>query len=92
MSGSPQPAFGGPGGSLQFTNPAPDAAYLVPEAWSPTGTHLVATVYSEGSDKAAAPSTAIELISRETATSPSVRVRISEIAGAEFLGFVRDLN
>jgi WD40 repeat protein len=92
MPGSPQPAFGGPGGSLQFTNPAPDAAYLVPEAWSPTGTHLVATVYSEGSDKAAAPSTAIELISRETATSPSVRVRISEIAGAEFLGFVRDLN
>ncbi len=92
MPGSPQPAFGGPGGSLQFTDPAPDAAYLVPEAWSPTGSHLVATVYSEGADTDSGPSTALELISRETASSPSVRARISEIPGAEFLGFVRDLN
>ena len=92
MPGSPIPAFGGPGGPLQFTDPAPDAAFLVPEAWSPDGSHVAAMVYSEGTDSQSGPSTALELISRATASSPSVRARLSDVPGAEFLGFVRDLH
>jgi hypothetical protein len=92
MPGSPVPAFGGPGGSLQLTNPAPDAAYLVPQAWSPDGSHVAAMVYSEGAERQGKPSTALEIISRATASSPSVRARLSDMPGAEFLGFVRDLN
>lgn len=92
VPGSPVPVFGGPGGSVQLTDPAPDAAFLVPEAWSPDGSHVVAMVYSEGADKQSTRATALEIISRATASSPSVRARISDIPGAEFLGFVRDLN
>ena len=92
MPGSALPSFGGPGGSWQLTDPAPDAAYIVPDGWSPDSTYLVATVYSAGSDRASRPSTALELIARETSTSESTRRRISEAAGAAFLGWVRNLN
>jgi len=92
MPGSPIPAFGGPGGSLQLTDPAPDAAYLVPQAWSPDGSHVAAMVYSEGAERLGKPSTALEIISRASASSPSVRARLSTTPGAAFLGFVRDLN
>lgn len=96
MPGSPIPAFGGPGGSLQLTDPAPGGAFLVPQAWSADGSHVAAVVYSEGTDgqtgPQSGPSTALEIISRATASSPSVRARLSDVSGAEFLGFVRDLH
>lgn len=92
MPGSPIPAFGGPGGAWKLTDPAAESAYLVPEDWSPDGAYLVATVYSSAGDKTSRPTTALELISRQTTTTESTRLRISEATGAAFLGWVRDLN
>ena len=92
VPGSPLAAFGGPGGAWQLTNPAPDAAYLVPEDWSPDGQYLVATVYASSSEGSAPPQSALELIKRETSDSESTRLRFSEAQGAAFLGWVRDLN
>jgi hypothetical protein len=53
---------------------------------------LVATLNHpvEGAGPPAPP--VIELISRETATADSVRVRISEASGAAFLGWVTNLD
>ena len=92
MPGSPLPSFGGPGGAWQLTDPAAENGYIVPDAWSPDGQLLVATVYSEGDDRASRPATAIEIITPKTTTSPSSRFRVSEIAGASFLGWVKNLN
>ncbi|MGE0598076.1 MAG: TolB family protein [Dehalococcoidia bacterium] len=92
VPGSPLPAFGGPGGAWQLTDPAPDAAYLVPEDWSPDGHYLVATVYASSSDGSGPPQSALELIKREPVSGESARLRFSEAQGAAFLGWVRDLN
>ncbi len=92
VPGSPLAAFGGPGGEWQLTDPAPDAAYLVPEHWSPDGQYLVATVYASTSEGSGPPQSALELIKRESPDSESARVRFSEAQGAAFLGWVRDLN
>ncbi len=91
VPGSPLPSFGGPGGAWQLTNPAPDAAYLVPEDWSPDGAYLVATVYG-ADDQSGRPTSALEVITRESANQQSTRHRFSEARGAAFLGWVRDLN
>jgi len=90
--GSPVPTFGGPGGSLELSDPTQEAAYIVPGGWAPDGGSLVATVYSEGSDKRARPATAIELITLARANAPSTRVSISTAPGASFLGWVTNLN
>jgi hypothetical protein len=90
MPGSPVPVFGGPGGAWQLTDPDTDSAYIVPEAWSPDGRYVLATTYSAGSDGTSRPSTALELITRETGTDPSVRILISDATGASFLGWVQD--
>lgn len=92
VPGSPLASFGGPGGAWQLTDPAADAAYLVPEDWSPDGHYLVATVYASSSEGSGPPKSALELIQRETTTSESTRLRFSDAPGAAFLGWVRDLN
>ncbi len=92
MPGSPLPSFGGPGGAWQLTDPAAEDGYIVPDAWSPDGALLVATVYSPGDDESSRPSTAIEIITPKTTTSPSSRIRVSEASGASFLGWVKNLN
>jgi Tol biopolymer transport system component len=92
VPGSPLPSFGGPGGAWQLTDPAPDAAYLVPEDWSPDGSYLVATVYAETSDRTSRPASALELIKRESDGEESTRLRFSDAQGAAFLGWVRNLN
>jgi hypothetical protein len=92
MPGSPLPSFGGPGGAWKLTDPAAQSGYIVPEAWSPDGQLLVATVYSPGDDPAGRPSTVIEIITPTTTTSPSSRYRVSDASGASFLGWVKNLN
>ena len=92
MPGSPIPAFGGPGGEWQLTDPASASAYIVPEDWSPDGAFLVATVHAAGNEKSTRPTTALELISRQTSTTQSSRLCISEAVGAAFLGWVHDLT
>ena len=84
--GSQVPQFGGPGGSIQLSNPPPGSAYLIPAQWSPDGSALVATIYSASSDRAGSPSKSIELI------TPERRVRLSDEDGAAFLGWVQDLK
>lgn len=84
--GSQVPQFGGPGGSIQLSNPPPGTAYLIPAQWSPDGSALVATIYSASSDRAGSPSRSIELI------TPERRVRLSDEDGAAFLGWVQDLQ
>lgn len=92
LPGSPLPAFGGPGGAWQLTDPSPGSAYLVPEDWSPDGAYLVATVYSLADDRSSRPVTVLEVITRETSNTPSSRERVSEAVGAAFIGWVNDLN
>lgn len=92
MPGSPLPSFGGPGGAWQLTDTTAESGYIVPDAWSPDGQLLVATVYSQADDPAARPLTAIEIITPTTTTSPSTRYRVSDVSGASFLGWVKNLN
>ena len=92
LPGSPSPGFGGPGGDWQLTDPGAEGVVLVPNAWSPDGDYLVATLNTTVSGAGPAAPPVIELISRETATAQSVRVRISEASGAAFLGWVADLD
>jgi hypothetical protein len=92
MPGSPLPSFGGPGGAWQLTDPGAQNGYIVPDAWSPDGELLVATVYSQADDPAGRPLTAIEIITPTTTTSPSSRYRVSDASGASFLGWVKNLN
>jgi len=90
--GSPSPGFGGPGGEWQLTDRGADGVVLVPNAWSPDGAYLVATLNSPVLGEGPPAPPVIELISRETATAPSARVRISEASGAAFLGWVSNFD
>ena len=90
MPGSPMPSFGGPGGSWQLTEPESSGAYLVPAAWSPDSSYLAASVYSPAGAEASTRS--LELLQRETATTPGRRVVLSDEPGAAFLGWVHDLD
>ena len=75
--------FGGPGGSVRLTDPAP-GEYIVPIAFAPDGATLVAEVYAPHADDPASVDVTIELL------SVGARTRLSEFDGARFLGFVRD--
>ncbi len=77
--------FGGPGGTLRLTDPVP-GQYVVPLAFSPDGTELVAEVYSPRRDDPATLDVSLEVLS---ATS---RSRLTELDGARFLGYVRDFD
>lgn len=97
MPGSPLPAFGGPGGEWQVASGNDAPGYLIPEAWSPGGSALVATVYTptEGS---ARPVAAIEIITPTSdprlpaGQDSNGRLLVSQAEGVEFLGWVTDLN
>lgn len=80
------PEFGGPGGSLQLSDPANNGSYILPERWAPQGDLVAATVLDPGSDKYAPVSQSLEL------SSPEHREVITETNGASFLGWVRDLQ
>jgi dipeptidyl aminopeptidase/acylaminoacyl peptidase len=90
MPGSPMPAFGGPGGSWQLTEPESEGAYLVPAAWSPDSSYLVGNVYSPAGVEP--PTRSLELVQRETATTPGRRTVLSDEAGAAFFGWVKNLD
>ncbi len=79
------PEFGGPGGSLQLSEPSSEAAYIRPERWSPLGDLVVATVFAEGSDRYAPLTQAIEIGGTDR------RELVTDVQGASFLGWVRDL-
>lgn len=84
--GAVLPEFGGPGGSLQLSEPDDQSAYIRPERWSPQGDLVVATAFGAGSDRYAPLNQSLEL------GSPEHREVITETAGASFLGWVRDLE
>ncbi|MEO8539565.1 MAG: hypothetical protein ABI577_07480 [bacterium] len=92
LPGSPIPAFGGPGGAWQLSQPDAQNAYLIPGAWSPDANYLVATVYADGSERDGRAATSLELVARETAEAQSTRTVLSELSGAAFLGWVHNLN
>ncbi len=79
------PEFGGPGGSLQLSEPSSDAAYIRPERWAPLGDLVVATVFAEGSDRYAPLTQAIEIGGTDR------RELVTDVQGASFIGWVRDL-
>ena len=84
--GAVLPEFGGPGGSLQLSEPDDPSAYIRPEKWSPQGDLVAATVFEAGGDQYAPQTAALEL------GSPEHRELITETPGASFLGWVRDLE
>jgi len=86
MPGSQVPFFGGPGGQVSLTEPSAMDAYVVPVRWSPDGATLVATIITAGSDRADRPTQSIELVTENT------RVPLAHARGAEFLGWVKDLE
>ncbi len=83
--GSPVADFGGPGGSLVLSDPTPEAAYVLPMAYSPSGEFLVSAVYGEGPGPLSRPVQAIEI------GSPASRERITGEPGSAFFGWVRNL-
>jgi hypothetical protein len=82
--GSVTPDFGGPGGSLQLSDPAA-GDYVVPVGWSPDGTSLVAEIYRGDHDRAQEPPS-LELV------SPVHRQRLADEDGALFFGWVRNVD
>jgi dipeptidyl aminopeptidase/acylaminoacyl peptidase len=82
--GSDIPDFGGPGGTLSLSEPVP-GAYVIPMRWAPDGSTLVATIYSASRDSGESMES-IELL------SAGQRVRLSESAGAKFLGWARNMD
>lgn len=84
--GAVLPEFGGPGGSLQLSEPTSEAAYIRPERWSPAGDLVVATVFAEGSDRFAPVVQAIEIGSADR------RELVTDVQGASFLGWIRDVE
>lgn len=84
--GSPVPVFGGPGGALALEDPEVEGAYVVPLDWAPAGDVWVSTVVVPGPDRTVRAEQFLEL---QTATT---RERIAEEPGANFLGWVQDLN
>lgn len=91
MPGSPVPAFGGPGGSLQLSSPSNETAYVLPAGWSPDANYLVATIVTDSHNDAQT-SGSLELVGRETPNSSSNRIVLSDGPGTAFLGWVRNLN
>jgi hypothetical protein len=83
--GAVLPEFGGPGGTLQLSEPSDAAAFIRPEKWSPLGELIVATVFAAGADRYAPAEQAIELGGIDR------RELITQTPGASFLGWVRDL-
>lgn len=84
--GSPVADFGGPGGSLVLSDPTPEAAYVLPMAYSPSGEFLVSTVYGDGPGPLSRPAQAVEI------GSPTSRERITDSPGSAFFGWVRNLQ
>ena len=84
--GAVLPEFGGPGGSLQLSEPGSQEAYIRPERWAPQGDLVAATVMGAGTDRYAPVSRSLEL------GSPEHRELITDTFGASFLGWVRDLE
>lgn len=84
--GAVLPEFGGPGGSLQLSEPTSEAAYIRPERWSPAGDLVVASVFAEGSDRFAPLVQAIEIGSADR------RELVTDVQGASFLGWIRDVE
>jgi hypothetical protein len=80
------PAFGGPGGTLHLSAPADARSYVVPVAWSPDGEALVASVHREGPGSAPDAAISLELV------WPDRRERLTDTPGADFLGWVRNLD
>ena len=77
------PDFGGPGGSLQLTDPRSDG-YVIPMRWSPDGRSLVAAVYGPATAGSTASTPSMELVSADR------RERLAADEGALFLGWVRN--
>ena len=86
LPGSEVAAFGGPGGSVRLSAEAREAGYVIPERWSPDGSTLVATIYPASGGGTANRSKSIEIF------PPQGRIRLTNEAGAIFLGWVRDLD
>ncbi len=92
MPGSPLPSFGGPGGTLQLTEPGGEAPYIIPDGWSPTAAYLATTVYTGAFDDDGKPHRSLELVGQAGAGSLNSRTVLSSDSGAAFLGWVRNLN
>lgn len=88
MPGSAVPAFGGPGGTWQLSNPQKEDAYVVPAAWAPDASYLVATVLTPTDSD----SRSLELVARDDAIPGGQRIALSAERGAAFLGWVHNLN
>lgn len=80
-AGFEAPVFGGPGGDVQLAAGA-DGEYLVPTAWSPDGSGLVANVY----DRDQSSSRSLQYITAQG------RFEFASEIGASFLGFVVNLD
>lgn len=78
--GAALPDFGGPGGTLALTDPAP-GLYLIPMRFAPDGSSLAATVLARQADGET--SREVEIVSADR------RMRLSSEEGVEFLGWVR---
>lgn len=76
--------FGGPGGSLWFGAPKAGEEYVIPQQWSPDASLLAATVYVPRQDGGGEPSEYVEILSEGS------RLRLTDVPGARFLGFVRE--
>lgn len=85
LPGSQSAVFGGPGGSLHLSDSG-DGAYVVPQSWSPDGSTLVGAIYSTTNGHSGAPAPSIEVVTSER------RTRLSQVLGASFIGWVRNLK
>lgn len=96
MPGSPLPAFGGPGGAWQLSGEGEASGYVVPRGWAPDGTAFAATVYTTATEGAGRPTSSIEVVVTGPRVlpeaGPAAPVQISNAEGAEFLGWVADLE
>jgi hypothetical protein len=81
--GSLLPAFGGPGGTLQLTDPNP-GAYVIPLGWAPDGSSQVVTVVSPGPSG--------QLVESVEVVSPTSRVKLAAGESVLFLGYVRNIE
>jgi hypothetical protein len=81
--GSLLPAFGGPGGTLQLTDPNP-GAYVIPLGWAPDSSSQVVTVVSPGPSG--------QLVESLEIVSPTSRVKLAAGEAVLFLGYVRNIE
>lgn len=84
--GAGEPGFGGPGGSIRLSAPEVGSAYLVPVGWSPDGTMLVASVFTPSRAGSGEVTSSIEVVASDR------RWRLAEEPGAQFLGWVANLE